>query len=67
MKDLLNDIQIVSEIVADLTGSNFIIELNELKQKLEENKFYLVVTGLFKRGKSSIINTLIGKNIAPLL
>jgi hypothetical protein len=39
MKDLLNDIQIVSEIVADLTGSNFIIELNELNKNLKRINF----------------------------
>lgn len=62
----MDDIQTVLDIGTDFSGDLFINELNELKKKLEENKFYLVVTGLFKRGKSSVINTLIRKNIAPV-
>ena len=66
IQNILENIQTVREIVTDFSDDNLINELDELKHKLEENKFYLVVTGLFKRGKSSVINALIGKNIAPV-
>jgi len=66
IQNILDDIQTVLEIGIDFSDDVFVNELHELKQKLEENKFYLVVTGLFKRGKSSVINTLLGKNIAPV-
>jgi len=40
-------------------------ELKKLKEKLSEEKFYLVVIGLFKRGKSSLVNALVGKEVVP--
>jgi len=42
-----------------------IIELKQLEQKLLEEKFYLVVIGLFKRGKSSLVNALVKKEVVP--
>ena len=66
IQHILEDIQTVYEISSDLSDDIFQAELLNLKHKLEENKFYLVVTGLFKRGKSSVINALINKEIAPV-
>ncbi|GAC1597120.1 MAG: hypothetical protein NVS3B19_19500 [Ginsengibacter sp.] len=40
--------------------------LQELSDKLMSEKFNLVLAGLFKRGKSSLINGLLKKNIAPV-
>jgi len=37
---------------------------DELK-KLEDNLFYLVVLGQFKRGKTTLINALLGENLLP--
>jgi GTPase SAR1 family protein len=37
----------------------------ELKEKLEENVFNLVVLGQFKRGKTSFINALLGEELLP--
>ncbi|GAK54178.1 dynamin family protein [Candidatus Moduliflexus flocculans] len=39
--------------------------LQELTQKLDENRFYLVVLGQFKRGKSTFINSLLGSALLP--
>ncbi len=39
--------------------------LNEIQEKLIENRFHLVVLGQFKRGKSTFINSLIGEPILP--
>lgn len=39
--------------------------LEALYKKLANNHFYIAVLGSFKRGKSSIINALIEKNIVP--
>jgi len=41
-------------------------ELQSLRQRLESNVFNLVVMGEFKRGKSSVINALIGENVLPV-
>jgi GTPase SAR1 family protein len=38
----------------------------ELKEKLETNTFNLVVVGQFKRGKTCLINALLGGNILPV-
>jgi len=65
-QNILEDINVVLEIGMDLADDDFVNELYELKQKLEQNRFYLVVTGLFKRGKSSVINAIVGKEIAPV-
>lgn len=40
-------------------------QINTLTQKLEENRFYLVVLGQFKRGKSTFINSLLGTPLLP--
>lgn len=39
--------------------------LRHLKKKVEENAFYLVVLGQFKRGKSTFINSLLGEKLLP--
>ncbi len=38
---------------------------SELLEKLENNRFNLVVVGQFKRGKTTFINALLGDNILP--
>jgi ribosome biogenesis GTPase A len=53
----------VAEGEADLS---LLTELKEFSLKIQQGKFYLSVAGLFKRGKSSIINALLDKNIAPV-
>lgn len=38
----------------------------DLKEKIEKNTFNLVVVGQFKRGKTSLINALLGEDILPV-
>lgn len=38
----------------------------ELREKIEKNTFNLVVVGQFKRGKTSLINALLGADILPV-
>lgn len=38
----------------------------ELREKIRTNTFNLVVVGQFKRGKTSLINALLGKDILPV-
>lgn len=42
------------------------LELSDLQQKLANEKLYVVVVGLFKRGKSTLINALLEKSILPV-
>ncbi len=53
----------VSEKVVD---EKVVHEIRNLKEKLVTGKFYLVAVGLFKRGKSSLINALLNKPLAPV-
>lgn len=39
---------------------------DELKEKIETNAFNLVVVGQFKRGKTSLINALLGAPLLPV-
>ncbi len=58
----------LSEIISTLDGlltPRLKSEISELDEKLRGDKFYLVVLGLFKRGKSSFINSMLENNIVP--
>ena len=54
--------------IAGVLGSDFIEELKGLDaivEKRSSEPFTLVILGEFKRGKSTIINALLGKGLAP--
>lgn len=52
--------------LSEARGSTKIGEnLKEIREKLLENRFHLVVLGQFKRGKSTFINSLIGDRVLP--
>ncbi|SMC20598.1 Dynamin family protein [Desulfacinum hydrothermale DSM 13146] len=58
----LEDLKGLAELRADqAVGDN----VEALRRKLLENKFYLVVLGQFKRGKSTFINSLLGTRLLP--
>lgn len=40
-------------------------KLNELEQRLSEGRFHLAVLGQVKRGKSTLINALLGEEVLP--
>lgn len=60
------DIVVLSEIAASIAEHAVENELKEVADKLITNRFYLVIVGLFKRGKSSLINALLEKELAPV-
>jgi GTPase SAR1 family protein len=45
--------------------SNFRSRLAELQERLTEERFHLAVLGQFKRGKSTLLNALIGEPLLP--
>jgi len=61
-----SDIDQLKAIAGELKEKSIIQSLDDISYKLIFNQFYLVIVGLFKRGKSSIINSLLGKEIAPV-
>jgi len=52
--------------ISNSRGDNKVEEnLREIGEKLEGNRFHLVVLGQFKRGKSTFINSLLGDKVLP--
>lgn len=54
------------ECIYALKAFDGISGLNELKDKIERNTFNLVVVGQFKRGKTTLINALLGSDFLPV-
>ncbi len=66
LKNLIRDFENNSALSNQFASfSNNLRELDRLQLKLQEEKIYLVIVGLFKRGKSSIVNALIKREVAP--
>ena len=42
-------------------------KLSRMREKLQEQHFYLPIVGQFSSGKSSLINNLIGRRILPTM
>lgn len=66
MNNLTGHIKTLRRLAADIAGPDYFSELDELELKLQQEKLYMVVAGLFKRGKSSVINAILGKPLAPV-
>ncbi len=66
LNSILTDLGVLLEISASIHAVSLQKEIEELSGKLEGGRFYLVVIGLFKRGKSSLINALLGQELAPV-
>ncbi len=63
--NLLLKIEELTNIINGYGDDSLKNEITALREKFVENKLYVVVVGLFKRGKSTLINTLLEKNILP--
>ncbi len=64
LSDIIND-----EKIGKILGADCVRQLNEYDALIEkkcEEPFTLVILGEFKRGKSTIINALLGKVLAPI-
>lgn len=68
IRKMLNDI-VNDETTAELLGAECVSQLKEydrLIEKKAKEPFTLVILGEFKRGKSTIIDALLGKDLAPI-
>ena len=63
---LIEEIERLSELSSRRGNEKITENLKEIREKLVENKFHLVVLGQFKRGKSTFINSIIGDKILPV-
>ncbi|OQP60185.1 hypothetical protein A3860_34465 [Niastella vici] len=61
--NLLEKIQLLANGIA---GRELTSEISRLQEKIKTERLYIVVLGLFKRGKSSLINALLGKDLLPV-
>jgi GTP-binding protein EngB required for normal cell division len=55
----------VKELAEELGSSRIADEAGELAGRVSEGRFFLACIGQFKRGKSSLINALIGEAVLP--
>lgn len=62
---LISQIKYLSGLADKKNQKNIKSSLYEVQEKLLNDVFYLVILGEFKRGKSTFINSLLGKNILP--
>ncbi len=60
---ILSELKNVATKIGD---SSSLKECEELNVKVQQQKLFIVIVGLFKRGKSSIINALLEKHLAPV-
>jgi len=64
--DLITKIKELSAACKGYADISLINDIDALEEKIEMRKLYVVITGLFKRGKSTLINSLIEKQILPV-
>jgi len=64
-EDLLKALQDLMAVARRRDGAGKAVELSELAGRLETNTFHLVILGQFKRGKSTLINALLGAEVLP--
>ncbi len=63
---LIEDLRKLEALFRDDGDVRAADQARELARKLAENQFQVVVMGEFKRGKSSLINALIGRPLLPV-
>lgn len=62
---ILSNLEKIKGLLDGLIDHSLSSEIEDLNEKLRSEKFYLVILGLFKRGKSSFINALLQDNVVP--
>ncbi len=65
MDSLINSLKILKNLEVVKENEGISKKIFSLEEKIEKNEVQIVVLGQFKRGKSSLINSLIGKNVLP--
>ncbi len=61
----IQNIESLKSIIKNLNNKHLKDEIDEFSEKVTSDNFYLVMLGLFKRGKSSLINALLKDEIVP--
>jgi GTPase SAR1 family protein len=64
--DIVFVLRELRSLLGNHEGASLAIHVDEELQKLTENRFYLVVLGQFKRGKTTFLNALLGEYLLPV-
>jgi GTPase SAR1 family protein len=64
--DLLRQLKTLRQFVNGSSDGRILSRIDDELSKLERDRFYLVVIGQFKRGKTTFINALLGEEILPV-
>jgi GTPase SAR1 family protein len=62
---ILENLEDISKLASLRSNGTSLKAIQELKEKLVEGKFNLAVLGQFKRGKTTLINALLGSRLLP--
>lgn len=63
---IADHLETIARIAAERKDSQAVEEAQATATKLGENRFYLAVLGQFKRGKTTLINSLLGADVLPV-
>jgi predicted GTPase len=63
--DIAGDLKQLREYTAELKLDKSVQLIDDVLRRIEENCFSIAIVGEFKRGKSTLINALLGKDILP--
>jgi GTP-binding protein EngB required for normal cell division len=55
----------LAELALELVSEPVVKEARELAARISEGRFYVVCVGQFKRGKSTLLNALVGHEVVP--
>ena len=64
--DIITDLKKLREYSQKLDLDGNISSIDEVLDRLSKDEFSVAIVGEFKRGKSTVINALLGKNILPV-
>jgi hypothetical protein len=64
LTDLLNEVA-TSVVCASASQLKLLQRLDSLRQRIAANRFHLALLGQFKRGKSTLLNALLGADVLP--
>jgi GTP-binding protein EngB required for normal cell division len=55
----------LSQLAAEVGASDIVADAAGLNERLSEGRFYVACVGQFKRGKSTLLNALVGQSLLP--
>lgn len=64
-KSTLDNLKIIASLAREKGNPEIEDRALKVKERLESNRFHLVVLGQFKRGKTTLINALLGADLLP--